>query len=241
METDPLKHEIDPPAPESPRKPSGLSGAKVAGIVVATMLVTMAATLLIVKNWLFPSPFTPVVLSKTEEQQLERKLERFEQIGGRTERDRQERPREVPSTGDLTPEPYSEEGASREIRLSEREINGMIAQNTDLATRMVVDFADDLVSAKLLIPLDPDFPVMGGKILKVRAGAELAFRNGRPVVVLRGISVMGVPLPNAWLGGLKNIDLIREFGADPGFWKSFADGVDTIEVRDGSLRVVLKE
>jgi hypothetical protein len=61
------------------------------------------------------------------------------------------------------------------------------------------------------------------------------------VVILRGISVMGVPLPNAWLGGLKNIDLIDVFGTDPGFWKSFADGVDAIEVREGNLRFVLKE
>ena len=229
METDP------------PKKPSGLSGAKVAGIAVLATLLTMAAAVLIVRSWLFPSPFAPVVLSKAEEQQLERKLERFERFGNREERGRRERPRELPSAADLTPEPYSEKGASREIRLSEREINGMIAQHTDLATRLVVDFADNLVSVKLLIPLDPDFPLMGGKILKVRAGAELAFRNSRPVVILRGVSVMGVPLPNAWLGGLKNIDLIQEFGSDPGFWKSFADGVETIEVRDGSLRIVLKE
>jgi hypothetical protein len=226
---------------ESIEKRPGLSAGKVVGLVVAAMLLTMAGTLLIIKTWLFPSPFEPVVLSKAEEQQLERKLERFEQIGGRTQRSQPGRFREVPTAEDLKPEPYSEVGASREICLSEREINGMIAQNTDLATRLVVDFASDLVSVKLLIPVDPDFPIMGGKILKVKAGAELAFRGGRPVVVLRGISVMGVPMPNAWLGGLKNIDLIQEFGTDPGFWKSFADGVETIEVRDGSLRIVLKE
>jgi hypothetical protein len=61
------------------------------------------------------------------------------------------------------------------------------------------------------------------------------------VVILRGISVMGVPLPNAWLGGLKNIDLIQEFGSDPGFWRALAEGVASIQVRDGSLLVVLKE
>jgi len=226
---------------ETNKEKPGLSTAKVAGIVVAAMLLTMAGTLLIVKSWFFPSPFEPVVLSKAEEQQLERKLERFERVGGRAPRAQSERPREVPTEADLKPEPYSEEDASREILLSEREINAMIAQNTDLATRLVVDFASDLVSVKLLIPLDPDFPIMGGKILKVKAGAELAFRNSRPVVILRGISVMGVPLPNAWLGGLKNIDLIQEFGTDPGFWKGFADGVAAIEVRDSSLRIVLKE
>jgi len=226
---------------ETPQGKPGLSAAKVVGIVIAAMLLTMAGTLFIIKIWLFPSPFEPVVLSKAEEQQLERKLERFGQIGGRSQRMQPDRQRESPTEEDLKPEPYSEEGASREIRLSEREINGMIAQNTDLAQKMVVDFANDLVSVKLLIPVDPDFPFMGGKVLKVKAGAELAFRGDRPVVILRGISVMGVPLPNAWIGGLKNIDLIQEFGADPGFWKGFADGVAAIEVRDGSLRIILKE
>jgi len=229
METDP------------PKKQSGLSWPKVVGITVLAMLIAMAGVLFIIKSWLFPGPFEPVGLSRAEKQQLERKLERFERFGNRMDRGQRGGLRERPSPADLTPEPYSEKGASREIRLSEREINGMVAQNTDLATRLVVNFSDDLVSVKLLIPLEPDFPVMGGRILKVRAGAELAFRNGRPVVILRGVSVMGVPLPNAWLGGLKHIDLIREFGADPGFWKSFADGVETIEIRDGSLRVVLKE
>lgn len=229
-----------PPAPQPPAPPKGLSTGKVVGIVIAAMLLTMAGTLLIIKSWLFPSPFEPVVLSKSEEQQLERKLDRLERVGG-GQRTAPERTIERPTTEDLRPEPYSEEGASREIRLNEREINGMIGQNPDLATRMVVDLSENLVSVKLLIPVDPDFPIMGGKILKVRAGAELAFRNERPVVILRGISVMGVPLPNAWLGGLKNIDLIQEFGTDPGFWKGFADGVAAIEVREGSLRIVLKE
>lgn len=219
---------------------NGLSATKVFGIVLAAMVLTMAATLLLIKSWLFPKPFEPVVLSQAEEQRLERKLDRVEQWSNHPARDRA-RPDAAIHDADLKPEPYSEQGASREIHLSEREINGLIAQNTDLAQRMVVDFSQDLISVKLLIPVDPDFPLMGGKVLKVRAGAEMAYRLGRPVVILRGISVMGVPLPNAWLGGLKNIDLIETFGTDPGFWKSFADGVDAIEVREGNLRIVLRE
>lgn len=222
--------------PEKPR----LSAGKLFGIIVAAMMLTMVCGLLLIKFWLFPSPFAPVVLSPDEEQRLERKLERFDD-GGRRSAPSASRPEAVISAEDLKPEAYSEAGASREIRLSEREINGLIAQNTDLAQRMAVDFSQDLVSVKVLIPVDPDFPIMGGKVLKVRAGAEMAFRQGRPVIILRGISVMGVPLPNAWLGGLKNIDLIEAFGSDPGFWKNFADGVDAIEVREGSLRIVLRE
>jgi hypothetical protein len=82
---------------------------------------------------------------------------------------------------------------------------------------------------------------MGGKTIRARAGAELAYRDNRPVVIFKGISLMGVPVPNAWLGGFKNIDLVREFGGDKGFWKSFSDGVETIRVKEGLLYIKLKE
>jgi hypothetical protein len=52
---------------------------------------------------------------------------------------------------------------------------------------------------------------------------------------------MGVPVPNAWLGGIKNIDLIREFGSDEGFWKTFSDGIDSIRVVEGFLQIRFKE
>jgi hypothetical protein len=226
---------------EQKKQFSGLSMGKVVGIVIVAMLFTMVATLFIVKSWLFPNPFEPVVLSPAEEQRLESKLARFERTDHHVPAAAPVQRGTVSPNDDLQPEPYSEKGASREIRLSEREINAMLAKNTDLARKMVVDFADDLVSVKLLIPMDPDFPVLGGKTLKVRTGAELAFRQNRPVVILRGVSVMGVPLPNAWLGGLKNIDLVQVFGADPGFWKGFADGVALIQVHEGNLYIELKE
>jgi len=226
---------------EQNNQSSGLTGLQVVGIVATAMLLTIVATLLIVKIWFFPQPFEPVVLSPAEEQRLEQKLARFEQWDGRSSAVRPVPKRTGPAGEDLQPEVYSEAGASREIRLTEREINSMIAQNADLATRMAVDFSNDLVSIKMLIPIDPDFPFFGGKILKIKAGAELAFRQGQPVVILRGLSVMGVPMPNAWLGGLKNIDLVQLFGTDPGFWRGFADGVAAIQVSDGSLLIVLKE
>ena len=101
--------------------------------------------------------------------------------------------------------------------------------------------AADLVSARILIQLDQDLPVLGGKTLRVKAGVTFAYRDGRPLVVLRGISVMGVPMPSAWLGGMKNVDLVQEFGGDTGFWKAFSDGVEDIRVEEGQLTVRLKE
>ena len=227
---------------EQPKPPSRLSGLQIMGIVVAAMVATIAATLFLVKVWLFPAPFKPVQLSAAEEKRLETKLSRFEQIGAsQPGTGGPGRESGSPTGAPLEPEAYSEEGASREIKLTEREINAMIAKNTDLADKVVIDLDNDLVSLKMLIPVDPDFPFIGGKTLKVRAGAELAFRQGRPVFILRGVSVMGVPIPNAWMAGLKNIDLVEVFGAEKGFWQGFADGVAAIQVREGNLQIVLKE
>jgi len=89
--------------------------------------------------------------------------------------------------------------------------------------------------------VDPDAPVLGGKTIKLTAGVEISYADGKPVVVLKGVSVWGVPLPNAWLGGMKNIDLVQEFGTEQGFWQAFADGVEEIEVKEGKVRVRLKE
>ncbi len=221
---------------------------QVLGIVVGVMLLTIVVTIFAVRTWLFPQPFTPVVLDQQEEQQLERKLDRLESFAALPEKKTQDTvpgkavPKEdFNKEGKLNPEPYSEEGASREVSFSEREINALLAKNTDLAREMAIDLADDLISLRLLVPVDPDFPIMGGKTVRAKAGAELAYREGKPVVILKGVSLMGVPIPNAWLGGLKNIDLVREFGGDRGFWKSFSDGVETIRVREGQLYLKLKE
>jgi hypothetical protein len=92
-----------------------------------------------------------------------------------------------------------------------------------------------------LVPVDEDFPILGGQVIKVRAGLELSYKAGKPIVVVRGVSIMGVPIPNAWLGGIKNIDLVREFSAEEGFWKAFADGVEDVRVEEGHLQIKLKE
>jgi hypothetical protein len=232
-----------------PAKKKGFTGLQVLGIVVGVMLLTIVVTIFSIRTWLFPHPFQPVVLDQQEQQKLEQKLDHFESFAALPAKDAQAaKPGTTAPTennftknGNLNPQAYSEEGASRKISFTEREINGMLAKNTDLAQKLAIDLANDLISLRMLVPVDSDFPVLGGKIIRAKAGAELAYRNGKPVVVLKGISLMGVPIPNAWLGGLKNIDLVQEFGGDQGIWKSFSEGVETIEVKDGQLYIKLKE
>ena len=219
------------------------SGLKIFLIVLVTIIVTAALTFWVVRSYIFPAEFKPVQLSASEEQVLTEKLERLDMMQSRRTSSSGNDNQNVkdPDSGVLEPEAYSEIGASRNITLSERELNGMLAKNTDMAKKMAIDLSENLMSAKLLIPVDEDFPIMGGQILKVRAGMELAYRDNRPIAVLKGVSVMGVPIPNAWLGGMKNIDLIEYYGTEAGFWKAFADGVENIQIEDGNITMTLKE
>ena len=225
-------------SPSSPQGNGRRFGAlQVAAIVIVSVLLTVALTLWLVKVYLFPAEFTPVILTPKEEQSLAAKLATLDPDLAPVARNNSP----IAEATALQPEPYSEAGASREIRFSEREVNALLAKNTDLAQRVAIDLSDDLISAKILVPLDEDFPMLGGQVLRLKAGVEMAYLEERPVVRLRGVSVMGVPLPNAWLGGLKNIDLVQEFGTGGGFWKAFAEGVAAVRVQEGQLMLRLKE
>jgi hypothetical protein len=225
--------------PPEKKQPAGQSWLKIFGIVIVASVVSTLVALCAVYFYLFPGPFKPVTLSASEEQVLEQKLEQLDSTQ-RSQILHKGRSNGEQENGN-PPERYTETDAHREIILTERELNGLLSKNTDLATTLAIDLSQDLASAKLLIPLDEEFPVLGGKTLKVTAGLELAYRDRNPVVSLRGISIWGVPIPNAWLGNIKNVDLVQEFGDQKGFWAAFADGIDEVEVSEGQLRVKLKE
>ena len=206
-------------------------------MVFVAVVLTAAIVVMIFASNVFVTEFKPVSLTPKEQNALTIKLDR---ITGEAGRDK------VPEKGDradngeiLVPERYSEDEAKREIRLSEKELNALLAKNTGLAKKLAIDLSGNLVSAKYLLPLDEEFPVLGGKTLKITAGVELAFANAKPTVVVKGISIWGVPLPSAWIGGIKNIDLVEEYG-DTGFWKGFADGVENLRIEKGNLVVKLK-
>ena len=211
-------------------------------IVFFTIVVTMGGTYWFLKTYYFSPFFKPVALNAKEERALGAKLQvlGFDLNIG-TPHSSSKNNHEIDEDGFLKPEQYSEKNAQREISFTERELNALLARNTELAQKLAIDLGDDLVSAKLLVPLEEDFPVLGGKTLRVNAGIGMAYQNQKPVIILKGVSIMGVPVPNAWLGGLKNLDLVSEFGIDPGFWQSFAAGVEGIRVKNGQINIKLKE
>ncbi len=219
-------------------------------IVLATILVTAGLTFWFVRGYIFPAEFKPVTLSAAEETELAAKLERIDALqAAGSPLSPAAATGSAPSSGTgtstdgdfLEPQAYSELGASRSVTLTERELNGMLAKNTNMAKKLAIDLSDDLLSARLLVPVDEDFPVLGGQILKVRAGMELMYVDNRAVARLRGVTVMGVAIPNAWLGGMKNIDLVEHYGSQAGFWKAFSDGVEDLHIENGKITLKLKE
>jgi len=227
-----------------PREKKKSGCLKIGLLMIGVAIVTAVVTLWVAKVYLFPKEFRPVQLSEREERVLGSKIDALTSRSMPSKSTSSMNRRKAQPKGvtqdELKPEPYSEKDADREILLTERELNGLLAKNTDLARKLVIDLSDDLASAKLLVPLDPEFPFLGGKILKVTAGMELRYSGQKPVAILRGVSIWGVPIPNEWLGGIKNIDLVREFGNDQGFWHKLAAGIEHIRIEDGKLNIKLK-
>ena len=227
------EQEIQPQQTDTQGEQPRTRGGKKLLISLVIVVLLSVTGYWVFTRYLFPTSFTPVELSQKEQQTLDNKLH---QLGIATEENRITKKREP-----LTPEPYRERDEDREVFFTERELNALLAHNTDLANKLAIDLSDNLASAKLLVDLDPDMPVLGGKTLKVTAGIELHIGKGKPMAILKGVSVWGVPLPNAWLGNLKNIDLIKEFGNAGGFWQAVNDGVEELEITEGKLRVKLKK
>lgn len=248
-ETSPTQGKTPAPPPRPPK--AGIGWLGVTLIVIATMIVTLLAGAVAVRYVLFADQFEPVTLDREEQAALDRKLS---SIGvaptGRTDDAPRDRfapdADEFDAEGRLRPEPYLGTEGPSEVHFDERELNALIARDPELARRLAIDLSRNLISVKLLVPLPPDFPVMGGQTLRVTAGAQVRQDLGpggepRLAVVVTGVSLWGVPLPNAWIGGLRGVDLVEQYGNDPGFWQALAEGIETIRVDEGELIVRLAE
>lgn len=196
-------------------------------LMIAVILVTVIITSWVIVSDIFISEFVPVSLNSEEERVLEKKLN----ILGLSNDQKQ-----TESSLTIEPEPYTETDINREISLSEKELNAMLANNTDLASKLAIDLSHDLMSMKLLLPLDEQLPIFGGKTLKVTAGIEMSYRDSKPIIIVKGVSIWGVPIPGAYLGDIKNMDLIQEFG-DTGFWKQFAEGLNDLQIEEGAIHI----
>lgn len=194
-----------------------ISGTTWLVIVLAVLVITVAGLW-----WWQNRPIRPVVLSAQEKTIVEQKVEAIQNPT-------------LPVTVEA-PEPVYEKG-SKQIILTERELNGLLHQNTQLGESLKFELATNAIHARVEFDLDPDLPYLGGKRFKARARFIVGDTPGKPEFVLDDFTLWGVSLPNEWLGGLKGQNL---FGQALGAEGSLP-GIEEFRVERGQLVVCLAE
>jgi hypothetical protein len=184
-------------------------------------ILLLIAILLGIAWWWWNRPIQPVVLTPPEKQVVEQKLEAI-------------REPELPAAPVPAEEPEYQKG-TREIILTERELNGLLNDNTGLGKSVSFQLATDAVHARIETDLDPNLPIVGGKKLKARARFLIKETEGKPSLVLDDLTVWGISLPNDWLGGLKGQNLLEKSIGGP------LAGVEDFKIERGRLLIRLKE
>jgi hypothetical protein len=199
--------------------------------IVATVAITL---------WWIQRPIKPVVLSAQEKVVVEEKLQH---IGGgnapapsTNSRAKEGAPPPMTVATDANQgqgQPYLP--GSKVFKLTEREINGLLNNNTDLGRSVRLEFASDAINAYVAVPIPKDFPVGGGKMFRARGRFRVSLGNdATPYAILDDVTVFGLSLPKAWLGGLKGENLIGEaVGERNG--KPVLRGIKSLRIEPGAL------
>lgn len=244
--TDPPPRLPDPDlASEAPPTAKQAGGARprakrstlktIALVVLASMLVLGLAGGGWYWYYFHAKAFSPVELSKTEQKIIDGKLEIaggdpvFAEAG----------------VVEANEEPIIlREEDRRTIIFTEREINGVLHHNTDLAEKLYIDLKQDALVAKVIYPFEEETPIVGGKTLRLNVTMKMFLdEKGQLQFTLDDVSVGGVPLPNAWLFDMKDKNLI-DLDDGPngsGLLKRIADGIADFKVENGQIRIRLSE
>ncbi len=204
------------------------------------LILAMVATVIFTVWWI-QRPIKPVVLTPPEKAVVDEKLRHLgsnktavaapirggKSTGPRTPTEKNEVTLDVPAAGYVP--------GSKVLQLTEREINGLLNANTDLGKSVRLEFAKDAINAYLAVPIPQDFPVGGGKMFRARGRFRLSVGNGdAPYAILEDVTVFGLSLPKAWLGGIKGENLIGQaLGEHNG--RPIFRGIKSLRVEPGAL------
>ena len=244
-------------APATPPPAAKKRGCLFYGCGTLLALVLVIAATVLITLWWIQRPIKPVVLSAPEKAAVEQKLQHLG--GGKAPpaasasastiapaRNREPKPAVPPPVA--VPSPEADPGQARPyvpgskvFKLTEREINGLLNANTDLGQSVRLEFAQDAVNAYLAVPIPQDFPIGGGKIFRARGRFRVSLGNGgAPYAILEDVTIFGVSLPKAWLGGLKGENLIgRATGERNG--SPVLQGIKSLRVEPGALVLEVAE
>jgi hypothetical protein len=210
------------PETAAPAAPRARSTKKVVLITLAVVLgcagIAAATGAAWVKHTFYPSAMTPVSLTAKEKEAFDSKLQVLNN------------PAAIPP-----------EEANRTLVLNEREVNAYLAQQ-QLGETVQVKFGEGNVSAAIILTAPEDFPIVPNQKIRMRFtfGTSLSPEH-KLSLQLDDISLGGISLPNSWIGDMKGVDLVAEnVESDPALQK-FLAGIQSLEVHNGTLRLVLNK
>jgi hypothetical protein len=195
-------------------------------IIITTVAITI---------WWIQRPIKPVVLNPKEQTVVDTKLRQLEDA--RLPAPKPETP--LPANPPPQERPYVL--GAKAITLTEREVNGLLNQNTDLGKSVRIEFARNAINAYVAVPIPQDVPIMGGKMFRARGRFSVSIGNGgTPYVVLEDVTVFGISLPKAWLGGLKGENLLGD-AVGRGNKGPILQGIKSLRVEPGALVLELAD
>ncbi len=210
------------PEPAAPAAPRARSTKKIILITLAVILgcagIAAAAGAFWVKHTFYPSPMKPVSLTSTEQAAFDSKLQALNN------------PAAIPP-----------DEANRTIIINEREVNAYLAQQ-QLGENVQVQFSEGQVSAAIILAAPPDFPIMPNQKVRLRFTFGTSLTPAHKLSLkLDDLSLGGISLPNSWIGDIKGLDLIAaNVESDPALQK-FVAGIQSLEIHNGTLRLVLNK
>jgi len=223
-------------APPEPRKKRWLLYG--CGTLLGLLLLVVATVAFTV--WWIQRPIKPVVLSSRERAAVEEKLrfaggEVHASPAGRAPKGAAPSSLDSAATDGARATDRTYVPGSKVFKITEREINGLLNANTDLGKSVRLEFATDAISAYVVVPIPNDFPVGGGKMFRARSRFRVSLGNdGAPYAILDDVTVFGLSLPKAWLGGLKGENLLcQATGQRNG--KPVLRGLKSLHVEPGAL------
>jgi len=201
-------------------------------VLVALLLVILATVAITL--WWIQRPIKPVVLSAQEKALIDEKLRNFDRgNSSQVAPASSSAPNSGPAPAPDRQRPYTP--GSKALKITEHEINGLLNANTDLGKFLRLEFARDAIQAYVAVPIPQDFPIGGGRMFRARGRFLLSLeREGIPNATLEDVTVFGLSLPKAWLGGIKGQNLLGQaVGQRNG--SPILKGIKSLHVESGAL------
>lgn len=172
-----------------------------------------------------PAPFKPVALTTQEQAAFDQKLAAF--------------------TGNAPAAPVPAPVTDLEKRtlvITEKEVNAWLAKN-ELGENVQVRFKNGKITGAIILELPEDFPVLAGQKIKASLAlvAHLNDASRDLALLVDDVTVGGMPLPNAWVGDIKGLNLVDESAHKDPAMEKFLKGIRQFEIQDGLAVVKLNE